>query len=199
MSDNYRTTLTKLAPNGLNWVTYRDRLTWFFQTRKWSQHLINDAVPQSYINAGDINGVTPQNRWDAEECTATELIAESVPDTVISKIRSKTNVMEIWNTLRGLYEGRTTMIVVDMTRKLQNMKCGEDDDVRAHFTKLDNMCNQISAMGKTFTDEEYASILLGSLPSCYALTTSGMNAAAYYSGQPTTPDGVTKLITNEYD
>jgi len=199
MSDNHQTTLTKLAPNRLNWVTYCDHLTWFFQTCKWSQHLINNAVPQSYINAGDINGVTPQNRWDAEECTATELIAESVPNAVISKIWSKTNVMEIWNTLRGLYKGHTTMIVVDMTRKLQNMKCGEDDDVRAHFTKLNNMHDQISAMGKTFTDEEYASILLSSLPSCYASTTSGMNAAAYYSGQPTTPDLVTKLITDEYD
>ena len=92
-----------------------------------------------------------------------------------------------------------TMIVVDMMRKLQNMKCGEDIDVRAHFTKLDNMRNQISAMGKNFMDEEYASILLGSLPSCYASTTSGMNAAAYYSGQPTTPNGVVKLITNEYN
>ena len=129
----------------------------------------------------------------------TELIAESVPDTVLSKIRFKTNAMEIWTTLKGLYEGHTTMIVVDMTRKLQNTKCGEDDDVHAHFTKLDNMRDQISAMGKNFSNEEYASILLGSLPSCYSSTTSGMNAAAYYSGQPTTPDGVVKLITDKYD
>ena len=199
MSDHHRTTLTKLAPNGLNWVTYRDCITWLFQTRKWSEHLTNDQVAQSYITAGDINGVTPAQRWEAEECIITELIAESVPDTVLSKIRFKTNAMEIWTTLKGLYEGRTTMIVVDMTRKLQNTKCGEDDDVHAHFTKLDNMRDQISAMGKNFSNEEYASILLGSLPSCYSSTTSGMNAAAYYSGQPTTPDGVVKLITDEYD
>ena len=91
------------------------------------------------------------------------------------------------------------MILVDMTKRLQSTKCDEDDDVCAHFTKLDNMHKQLSSMGKNFTDTEYAAILLGSLPACYALITSGMNAAAEYTSQIITPDHVTKLITDKYD
>ena len=91
------------------------------------------------------------------------------------------------------------MILVDMTKRLQSTKCNEDDDVHAYFTKLDNMHKQLSSMGKNFTNTEYAAILLGSLPACYAPTTSGMNAAAEYTGQIITPDHVTKLITDEYD
>ena len=98
MSDN-RATITKLAPNGNNWVTYRDRVTWVFNTRRWSAHLTNASVIQAYINAGNINGVTPQDRWDNEERTIKELIGESVPDQVFSKIKNKPNVMEIWATL----------------------------------------------------------------------------------------------------
>ena len=127
--NHHQTTLTKLAPNGLNWVTYYDCITWLFQTCKWSEHLTNDQVTQSYVTAGDINGVTPAQFWEAEECIITQLITESVPNTVLSKIWFKTNTMEIFTTLKGLYKGHTTMIMVDMTRKLQNTKCREDDDV----------------------------------------------------------------------
>ena len=199
MSDNHRITLTKLAPNGHNWVTYRDRIEWVFNTRQWSEHLTQVTVPQTYIAAGDIGGVTPQNRWAAEERTIKELIGESIPDSVFSKIKSKPNVREIWTTLRALYEARTTMIVVDMTKRLQSTKCNEDDDVRAHFTKLDTMRDQLATMGKTFTEEEFASIMLGSIPASYASTISGMNAAFECTGQPAAPDRVAKIITDEYD
>ena len=199
MSDNHKVTLTKLAANGLNWVAYRDRVIWIFRSRNWSDHLTNTTVTQNYIDAGDINGATPAQRWTTEECITMELLGESVPDATFGKIKDKTSTMEVWDALKALYEGRTTMIQVDLTKKLQNQKLGEDDDVRVHFTKLDQMRGQLSAMGKTFSDEEFAAILLGSLPSGYSSTTSGMNAAAEMTGQPITPDRVTKIITDEYD
>src|SRR6267142_2035479 len=91
------------------------------------------------------------------------------------------------------------MIVVDLGKKLQNIKCGDDNDIRIHFTKLDNLCEQLSAMGKILGDDEYASILLGSLPTSYKPTTSAINAATDLSGTDITPDIVTRLVTDEYD
>jgi hypothetical protein len=198
MSENH-ITLTKLALNGHNWVSYRNHIEWVFNTCQWSQHLTEASVTQEYLNAGDIGGVTPQNRWAAEERTIKELISDSIPDSVFSKIKSKPNIREIWTTLRVLYESRTTMIIVNMTKRLQSTKCNEDDDIRAHFTKLDTMRNQLAAMGKSFTEEEYASIMLGSIPPSYTPTISSMNAAFECTGVPAAPDCIIKIITDKYN
>jgi len=59
------------------------------------------------------------------------------------------------------------MIAVDLGKKLQNIKCGNNNDICAHFTKLDDLHKQLSAMGKILGNNEYASILLRSLPTSY--------------------------------
>ena len=91
------------------------------------------------------------------------------------------------------------MIVVDLSKKLQNIKCGDNDNVHTHFTKLDDLREQLSAMRKILGDNEYALILLRSLPTSYEPTTSVINAAADLSGTDITPDIVTRLVTNKYN
>jgi hypothetical protein len=65
MSDDLQINVTKLATDGSNWVTYRDRMIWAINSCRWSEHLIHPTVPPSYITAGDINGLTPAQRWEA--------------------------------------------------------------------------------------------------------------------------------------
>ncbi len=54
-----------------------------------------------------------------------------------------------------------------MGQKLQNTRCGDDDDVRTHFVKLANFREQLAAMGQSIPDQQYADILITSLPPCY--------------------------------
>ena len=199
MSEDLRISITKLATDGLNWVTYRDRMIWAFSSRRWSDHLTTSILPVNYILAGNINGQTPQDRWDAEEAAAKQLIASSIPDHVFNRIKSKTTAMEVWDTLKSLYQTRSKMIVVDLGKKLQGTRCSEEDDVRAHFTKLNDLREQLSAMGKDVDDDEYSSILLGSLPPSFESTISAINAASDLSGTDITPDTVTRLASDEYD
>jgi gag-polypeptide of LTR copia-type len=91
------------------------------------------------------------------------------------------------------------MIMVDLGKKLQSIKCGDNEDVHAHFTKLNDLHEQLLAMGKILGDDEYASILLRSLPTSYEPTTSAINAATDLSSTDITPDIVTRLVTDEYD
>src|ERR1700730_18037163 len=107
--------------------------------------------------------------------------------------------MEVWDTLKSLYQTRSKMIMVDLGKKLQGTTCSEEDDMRAHFTKLNDLRDQLSAMGKYIGDDEYSSILLGSLPPSYEATTSTINAASDLSRTDITPDIVTRLVTDEYD
>jgi gag-polypeptide of LTR copia-type len=196
MSDDFKVTMVKLANDGANWISYRDRMIWAFDNRRWSEHLTNDAVPATWVTIGTI---TPQQRWEAEEASTKNLIAASVPDHVFNRIKSKTNTKEIWDAIKEIYQKRSKMITVDLGRKLQSTKLSDNEDARAHFTHLSDMREQLSSMGKTIDDDEFASILLGSLPPSYDSTVSAINAAADQMDTSVAPDRVIRLVTDDYD
>ena len=185
-----RIVITKLAMDGSNWVTYRDRMIWAFNSRQWDSHLTTTTIPTTYTAAGVVNGLDPNQRWNAEEAVAKNMMATSIPDHVFNRIKSKTSTMEVWNAIKALYQTRSKMITVDLGKKLQNTKLGDKDNAQAHFTQLMNLREQLASMGKTLNDDEFASILLGSLPPSYSPTIGGINAAADSTGNAITSNQV---------
>ena len=199
MGDELKNTVEKLQPDGSNWVTYRDRMIWSLRSRGLLEHLTNTAVTTTYLDIGDINHVTPQMRWTNDENIAMQVIAASIPNTVFTNIKGKTNTREVWEALKALYKGRTTMVLVNLGQQLQSTHCADEDNVREHFDKLANMREQLAAMGKSIPDDEFASTLMGSLPSSYASMLQAITASAEISGTAVTPTIVIKLATDEYD
>ena len=199
MSDKHGTPFIKLAANRHNWVTYHDRPLSILESCDWSEHLANTTIPQCHINTVSINRLTPQAGWTAEERTIKCLIGE-VPNPVCSKSKSKQSTMEVPDMLKELYKNRMTKTSVDLFRRMQEFRLREDDNVCFHFAKLDNMHGQLSAMGKDINDEEYALILLASLPPCYlSIISSVTTTSAQTTGQPTKPQLVINPITDEYN
>jgi len=199
MSDEFNIRITKLAADGANWVTYRDRIMWALDTKGLLDHLTNDTITSDYSTAGTIDGLVPEARWKRNEAMVKQLVAGSVPDTVFSQIKAGLKAKEVWDQLRALYEGHSRLILVDLHKRLQNTRCGADDDIRAHFDKLADLKEQLAAMGATIMDEEYANVLLGSLPEAYNNMMNSITAAADINGKPITPSLVIRLVTGEYD
>ena len=150
--------------DGLNWVTYHNCMIWTFSSQQWGDHLTKTAITATYLIAGNINGQSPVARWNVEEAVAKQLIASSVPNHIFNRIKSQITTCNVWNTLQSIYQTRLKMIMVDLGKKLQGIKCADNEDVHTHFTKLNDLCEQLSAMGKILDDDKYASILLVSLP-----------------------------------
>ena len=199
MSEETKISVPKLAADGSNWVIYRDRMVWAMDSWDLADHLTNDTMPAAYGAAGTIGGVTAPTRWAAGERTVKHAIAASVPDSVFNKIKSSTRAKDAWDVLKASFEGRSQMITVDLRRKIQSLKCGEDENVRTHLDNVANLREQLAAMGTTIPDSEYASILLGSIPSTYEAMTSAMSTAAKLGNTTLTPSIVTSLILDEYD
>ena len=199
MGDEHRINVPKLAADGTNWVVYRDRMAWAMESRALADHLTNQTMPQAYATAGVVNGLDAPTRWALGEAAVKQAIAASVPDSVFMRIRGGTRAMDVWDELRALFEGRTQMIVVDLRRQLQNLKCGDKDNVRTHFDNIANLREQLAAMGTTIPDNEYTSILLSSIPSTYDHNTSAMATTTALTNAALTPNMVIRLITDEYD
>ncbi|KAI0043511.1 hypothetical protein FA95DRAFT_1498500, partial [Auriscalpium vulgare] len=96
MSEDLKIKVPKLAADGSNWVTYRDRMIWGLTARLLEDHLTNDAMPTAYATAGTVNGHTPAERWRQGEATVKQCIASSVPDSIFNRIKSGTRAKDVW-------------------------------------------------------------------------------------------------------
>ncbi|KAF8259908.1 hypothetical protein EI94DRAFT_1466009, partial [Lactarius quietus] len=96
MSEELKISITKLATDGSNWVTYRDRMLWAVDSCGLYEHLTNTTITTTYTTAGTIGTVTPQMRWNADQAVVKQLIAISVPDTVFNRIKTGTNAKDVW-------------------------------------------------------------------------------------------------------
>ena len=103
--------------------------------RGLGDHLTNDSVTAQQTPAGTIGGLTPAQRWSRGKIAASSLLDATIPDDVFWSIKDAESVNEVWDQLKALFEGKSRTVLVNLGRKLQTTRCGEDDDVRAHFSK----------------------------------------------------------------
>ncbi len=71
--------IVRLASDGSNWVSYRDRLNITLRMRRWQEHLMSDSVTRAYLDRGDVNNVRPSMQWGDDDETVKHLIMSSVP------------------------------------------------------------------------------------------------------------------------
>jgi gag-polypeptide of LTR copia-type len=198
MSNEFKIRITKLAADGANWVTYYDQIMWSLDVKGLLEHLMSDMIMSDYSAARTVNRLSPEVQWKRNKAMVKQLITGLVPDTVFTHIKA-VKAKEVWDQLWVLYEGWLKLILVDLCKWLQNTHCGADDDLHAHFNKLADLKEQLAAMGATIMDEEYANVLLGSLPEAYSNAMNSIMAAVDISGKLITPSLVIWLITDEYD
>jgi hypothetical protein len=199
MNEDYKLNILKLAPDGSNWVMYQDCMKYALDTHGWADHLTNTRVTQAYKDAGDVGNVKPETHWKADEALVQQLIVASVPDSVFNRIKGRADAKSIWDKLKKIFKGCTRSLLIDLGRKLQNTKCGEDDDIRAHFELLTNFCQQLATMGQSIGDKQYTNTLMSSLPLSYDANISIITTNADMSSTTITPTTVICIITDEYD
>src|SRR6202522_3225275 len=97
------------------------------------------------------------------------------------------------------FQKKSRMISVDLRRRLQQEKCVEKGDVRAHFSKLRTMREDLASMGHPPSDDDMYAIALGSLPPSYDSYISAVSATSSVLGTTITADALMTTITDEYD
>ena len=79
------------------------------------------------------------------------------------------------------------MVTVDLCHKLQAEKCLEHGDVHAHLNKLQTMCEDLASMGGSILDEDFTSIILGSIPPSYDTYITAISATSFLLNQTFSP------------
>ena len=200
MGDNFtRISIVKLHADGSNWVNFWDCMTWHLGARDWLMHLSELTTSETYTAASDINSRTLNQQWQAEEKLVKNIITSCVPDQIFASIKNKPSIMEVWNTIKALYQNWSQMIIVDLEMKLWNTKLGEKEDVCAHFAKLQDLQEQLSSVRHSISNDKYSSILLSTLPAPYKIIMGSMSAASHSTGNSISPEHVIQMACDEYD
>jgi hypothetical protein len=76
---------------------------------------LHEELTKNYLTVGTVNNITSQMRWEMDEAVAMQVIAASIPNSVFTNIKGKTNTQGVWDTLKALYEGRITMVLVKLS------------------------------------------------------------------------------------
>ena len=191
--------LPKLAEDGFNWITYQNHMHWTMKMRGLGDHLMNTSITKPYKDTGNVGELTPDQCWIKDVIKASALLDAMIPDEVFHKIKDTANVKEVWDKLKDEFEGKSRSVLVDLGRKFQTMHCGEDDDVCAHFSKLAHLHEQLSALGRSVSNDEYIAVLMGSLPPCYDGPIDSLTASCDVNNVNITPTTVTWAAIWEYE
>src|SRR6266404_1068097 len=128
------------------------------------------------------------------------MITNTILDVLFNRVKGREKTAKaVWDEVVNFYKLHTTMIVVILRGKLQTMVCCEGGDVRAHFTVMEDLHQQIAALGSDITDHDFASILQNALPSSYHHILGNVAAISTSSKEPPTTDTVLQFAFAKYD
>jgi hypothetical protein len=91
------------------------------------------------------------------------------------------------------------MVTVDLRRKLQAEKCPEHGDVCTHLNKLQTMREDLASMGGSILDEDFTSIILGSILPSYDTYIAAISATSSLLNQSLLPTNLIDAICDEAD
>jgi len=223
MSTNSLVSTTKLGEyfaklpackaNGTNWIFFQDCFLFAVNAAGLSDHFDDGPTgttseptkPQvanpTNLTAEEKEAIKqyPLTRriWKSEQAVIKQGIASVIPDSLFLKVKGEKTAREMWNKVKAEYEKKSKMVTVDMRRKLQDEKCPEGGDVKAHLMKLQTIREGLITMGADLRDENFVAIVLGSLPTSYKTYLSVLTGAATLLGKALDPDIVLQCINDE--
>jgi hypothetical protein len=191
----------KLEADGSNWAVYKYLMEETMDVLGLRDHLTNATMPESYADAEAVDGETPARRWRRDDATAKLYIAASLHESTFERAVRKSTAKEAWDTLQKTvgHKHRIGLAVARLERKLFNKRCGDHEDVRSHFKKLDDLRSQLAGLGKCLSDNEFSYILLTSFPASYDDCIASLNMTAKLMDNDPDPFNVTRAITDFYD
>lgn len=145
-----KSTLPHCKADGLNFVLYRDRFV-FAADAAGLSHILDPATtspagtkptpidPQNPTQAETetIEKCEAKERtWKSEQAILKQAIASTIPDPLFLKVKGEMLASGMWRSVKAEFETRSKMMTVDLRRKLQDERCTENGDVKAHLANL---------------------------------------------------------------
>jgi len=134
-------------------------------------------------------------KWKHDEHIARAQLAQVVSDSLLIWIQHAGSVADMWKRIVTKFDHKGCMVQVDLRHKMMEKRVSKMDDIRVHLDDMALSHEHLSGMGIAIHDEDYASMVLMSLPDSYTMYLETLTDAAISSGCTfPTPDFIAKAI-----
>jgi hypothetical protein len=189
--------IPRLRDDGANWVDYAERVEITMASKGIWKHAQGTAVapvpfsleanvpvtkPGTPATEAEIEAKDKKiDDYDQKKAMARLIIMSTVSPRLCSQIRGKTPA-EMWTLVKNDATTKGEIYKISVRKRLNDMHCTEDGDVRGHLNAMTKLRDELAAMGIQYKDEEYVPLLVGSMPASYHTLLSAITQSAAASG-----------------
>src|SRR5665213_3494839 len=185
MSEEYTTGSYRMEMlKGHNWLPWKRRMLAVLRDLRLEKY-----IEEKYIIpvAADIKNVTPDeqkaiDKWKEGDAKARTRLELSISDPELIHISGATTASGMWKQLTQVKESKGKLGVLAIRRSLYRTVADEGVSIADHVAKLRKLQEELHLMGSVVGDEDFAMILLSSLPESWDVYTS-----AYLGAQSNAP------------
>ncbi|SJL08307.1 uncharacterized protein ARMOST_11670 [Armillaria ostoyae] len=164
--------LPRLKDNGTNYILYKE----------W---IPNVAISKGLRRVLKVEKqLTLQDAYDQKEAQVHEMMYETISTSTFMQIKNKLSAAAMWKKLTSIFKEKGISTQENLLNKLQNQHCPDDRDIRIHLTNMSRMREELAAMGKSISDDSYATYIRTSLLTSYRPTLETLNIASQMIGKP---------------
>jgi hypothetical protein len=159
---------------GNNWMPWKRRMLAVLRDLD-----LEEYVEESSKKPEPADRVSPTDdetkairKWEKEDAKARTRIELAIGDSEMVHILGANTAKEMWKQLTLVKESRGKMGILACRRALYRMIADEGFDLIEHISKMRKMQEELHLMGSKVSDEDFAMILVSSLPESWDLFTS---------------------------
>ena len=115
------------------------------------------------------------------------------------QVYNANTVTDMWKTICDEYKGKTQMVSIDIQRCMMALKAEDGDDIQAHLDGIHLMYEQLVGMNAILSQDDYMTIILGSLPATYSTHLFSLSATAWINSQPLIAQDISAYAIELYD
>ena len=171
----------KLAQDGSNWIAWKTQtLATLGSNRGVLRHLDGTVRVPAPLPTLDVKkGISEEEeeayekaekRWDDYQQREALIMAQiftTVPEVLLIEIRRLSTAKQMWDAICAKHENVALTLTIDMRRRLYEMKCEDDANVRTHLETMMQLQERLAGMEDGLSDREFITVILGSLPKSY--------------------------------
>src|SRR6266850_5187943 len=208
--------LMKLADDGTNWITYRERVLNMLTHKGLCRHIMGTAQkPEEveeqdgkFYKKGSLNALTDtelealeksMDEYEQKQASVREIIYKTISQSMFLQIKNEPTAAKVWAKVVSIMEDKGDLIQVSVLMKLQTMICLEDEDVRAHLAKMTELKEQLEGMGAPVSNQSFAAMIRKSLPPSYRSLLQTLSATARVNNKILTSSQIIAAIHEEAD
>jgi hypothetical protein len=209
--------IPKLANDGLNWITYKEKMLTALGAQGLMRYTnghktkpIPFPIDKLTGKVTKSDGTMPMavdleeledkiDEYQQKDSLVKQQIFSTISDQLLLRIQNLDCAATIWAKVCKIHEGKMELVQIDLCHRLQELRCEEGGDMKAHFGEQLCLRELLAGMGASIEDCDFYMITLGSLPESYRPLVSSINAAAKIAQKVLTPYELVSVVTEEYE